>query len=502
MKQRSHTYFKTLASVILLSLLLLACSKQENGVIRFGMSNMPANLNPLFSTDAASSRIGRLLFQRLIDFDAAKKPVPSIADWQLITSQHYRFTLNESVRPFHNNQLLTANDVKATYAFVLDEKNASPHRASLKLIEKIETPDDRTIDFYLSRVDPLFPGYLVMGILPEELISKKHPFERKPVGSGPIKFIDWPEDGRLIVERQIDQQKIEFLHVPNPTVRVLKLMRGEIDLVQNDLPPELITYLTDEEKLHIVKARGSNFAYLGFNLEDEDLSNIKIRQALSFAINRDEIIQYVFGNSARKAHSLLPADHWAGNPNLEKIVYSPKKAEHILAELGYNKSKPLELSYKTSSDPFRIRIATIMQSQLAEVGIKMDIRSYDWGTFYGDIKSGRFQLYSLAWVGIKTPDIFRYVFHSSAVPPNGANRGRFSNAKMDEAIEKAEAQPDIDSQSKFYREVQQIALDQLPYVPLWYENHVAITRGSVENYTLSWDGNYDGLLNIQKTTTK
>ena len=492
----------SLATICLICISLLSCSKQENGVIRFGMSNMPANLNPLYATDAASSRIGRLLFQRLIDFDEAMKPIPGIADWEIVSPRQYRFTLNDRVRPFHNKTQLTARDVKASYDFILNEANASPHRASIKLIEKIETPDDRTIDFFLNRTDPLFPGYLVMGILPEELIKSKHAFERKPIGSGPVKFIEWPEDGKLIVERQSDKQKIEFLHVPNPTVRVLKLMRGEIDLVQNDLPPELINFLADEHKLNIIKTRGSNFAYLGFNLEDKELSNLAIRQAVSYAINRDEIIQYVFGNSARKANSLLPPDHWAGNPALKEIDYSPEKAIQILEPLGYNRNNPLLLSYKTSSDPFRIRLATIMQSQLAEVGIKMDIRSYDWGTFYGDIKNGRFQLFSLAWIGIKTPDIFRYVFHSSAIPPNGANRGRFSDVRMDKAIESAESQTNLISQATYYQQVQKIALEELPYVPLWYENHVAITRNGVDNYTLSWDGNYDGLLNIHKTAAQ
>ena len=126
----------------------------------------------------------------------------------------------------------------------------------------------------------------------------------------------------------------------------------------------------------------------------------------------------------------------------------------------------------------------------------MDLRSYDWGTFYGDIKSGRFQLYSLSWVGIKMPDIFRYVFHSDAVPPNGANRGRLNNAKIDALIEQAEQAQTLETQAALYRELQVLLFKALPYVPLWYEDHVLVSRQRVSGYTLAADGNYDGLNSV------
>ena len=120
----------------------------------------------------------------------------------------------------------------------------------------------------------------------------------------------------------------------------------------------------------------------------------------------------------------------------------PKRPVHLLAQAGFTSDRPVRLTYTTSSDPFRIRLATILQHQLAEVGIECDLRSYDWGTFYGDIKAGRFQLYSLSWVGIKTPDIFSYVFHSRSIPPHGANRGRFIDDTANRLIDEAEAAQD------------------------------------------------------------
>jgi len=131
-----------------------------------------------------------------------------------------------------------------------------------------------------------------------------------------------------------------------------------------------------------------------------------------------------------------------------------------------------------------LRLATLIQHQLAQVGIQVQIRSYDWGTFYGDIKAGRFQLYSLAWVGIKLPDIFRYVFHSQAIPPAGANRGRYRNPEVDRLIERAERENDL------HRD--------LPYVPLWYEDNVVALRAAVRGYILTGDGNFDGLIQAHK----
>ncbi len=486
--------------LVLASLLFLgACINKttQNQELRFGLASMPSNLDPRFATDASSSRIGRLLFQKLVSFNEAKQPIPSIADWKKISDTHYRFTLNKKANNFHNGTTLTSADVKATYDFILNKENASPHRASIALIEAVTTPDEKTIDFHLSKLDPLFPGYLVVGIMPAKLIKENHDFNLRPIGSGPYQILTHSKDGKLSIERLSDKLSVRFLHVPNPTVRVLKMMRKEVDIVQNDLMPELIQYLDASGQVNIHKMNGSRFSYIGFNMEDPDLKNLNIRKAIAHGIDREEIMHFVFGNSARLANSILPPDHWAGSADLKGYEYNIEKAKALLAKFGYSLDKPLMLTYKTSSDPFRIRVATIYQHQLKKIGIEMDIRSYDWGTFYGDIKAGRFQLYSLSWIGIKTPDIFYYTSHSDAVPPNGANRGRYIDKHADELISKASSFVDLKTQSRYYAELQRYLLDQLPYIPLWYEDNVVITQKSISNYAISSDGNYDGLINVK-----
>ena len=198
------------------------------------------------------------------------------------------------------------------------------------------------------------------------------------------------------------------------------------------------------------------------------------------------------------ADSILTPDHWAGLKSAQGYEYKPARSRELLKQAGYDQGHPLQLEYKTSSDPFRIRIATIIQQQLARIGIIVSLRSFDWATFYGDIKSGRFQMYSLSWVGIKNPDIFRYVFHSQSAPPKGANRGHYSSPLVDQLIEKAESSIDIDQRAAYYRQIQQALLLDLPYVPLWYEEHFIASNANITGYQLVKDGNYDGLASVVK----
>ena len=302
----------------------------------------------------------------------------------------------------------------------------------------------------------------------------------------------------LNTSRISDNQIIEFIALKDPTVRVLKLLRGEIDLVQGNLPPEIVNWLDEKESILVKRKQGNTFTYIGFNLEDAKTGDINIRNAIAHAIDRDAIIQYVMGESARKAGAFFTPDHWAGHSGLTGVEYNPEKAKRLLRQAGYDLLTPLKLTYKTSNNPFRLRLATIIQDQLKSVGIDVDIRSYDWGTFYGDIKVGRFQMYSLSWVGLKMPDIFRYVFHSSSIPPNGANRGRFIDAHVDSIIESAEIEPSLSKQAAYYRDLQQVLFDALPYVPLWYEDNVLALRNNIQGYALSSDGNFDSLEHITR----
>ncbi len=487
------------AVVFLFFFSISGCADQEQSEkIRFGLTTDPVTLDPRFATDAVSDRINRLLYSRLVDFDHNFQVIPVLASWKKITPQHYRFTLSNRDRVFHDGSKLTSKDVKASYESVLDSATASPHRSSLNMIERIETSDTETIDFHLNKSDPQFPGRLTLGIVPAVLLEKNQPFNKLPMGSGAMKFLAWPQSGDLLLERIHDQQVIEFITVKDPTVRVLKLIRGELDLFQGDIPQEIFGWLKKQPEVNVSRGKGNTFSYLGFNMQDPVVGQLKVRRAIAYALDKEAIIKFVFKNTAREASAIFSPEHWAGTPQLSGYKRDLNQAKILLLELGYDENNPLKIIYKTSNNPFRIRLATVIQHQLKQVGIELAIQSYDWGTFYGDIKSGHFQMYSLSWVGLKLPDIFRYVFHSDSVPPEGANRGRYSDQQVDSLIEMAEAEPDQSKQAGYYRKIQELLLDQLPYVPLWYEDNVLVERKNLEGYELAVDGNYDGLLKVFK----
>ena len=446
------------------------------------LAQAPLNLDPRYATDAASERANRLIYRPLVDFDAHSKPVPALADWHMLTPTHYRFTLRQPVQAFHDGSALTAADVAATYTSLLALRD-SPHTAEFANISSIQTPDINTIDFKLKNADDSFPARLIIGILPVALIKSGHDFAHAPIGNGPLKLVSW--QGALKLERVNDGQRFSLIEVKDPTVRILKLLRGEADLLQGDLPPELVRYLQRQPGIQLQTASGGNYSYLGFNLQDPQLMRLQVRQAIAHAIDREAIIRSALVAGSREAGAILPPEHWAGNAGLRAYDYNPRLARQLLQQAGV--SLPLKLVYKTSTDAQRVRLATILQAQMAAAGIALEIRSLDWGTFFDDIKHGKFQLYGLTWVGIKTPEIYRLAFHSDAIPPKGANRGHFHDATLDKLIE-----------SQDWQAATERIHAQLPYVPLWYEGQFVAMRRDISGYALQADGNWDGLATIHR----
>ncbi len=208
-----------------------------------------------------------------------------------------------------------------------------------------------------------------------------------------------------------------------------------------------------------------------------------MREAIAHAINRPAIIQYAMIGGTREATAILPPEHWAGNAALKSYDYNPQLARQLLEQAGVK--LPLKLTYKTSTDAQRVRLATIMQAQMREAGIELKISSLDWGTFFQDVKQGNFQLYGLTWVGIKTPEIYAKAFHSKNTPPDGFNRGRFANSQVDALLDKQD-----------WQAATTLIHEQLPYIPLWYEGQFAAMRKDLKYYNPKPDGNWDDLKTV------
>jgi len=462
--------------------LLAACGQpQQHDEIRMALAQAPINLDPRYASDAASERINHLIYRPLVDFDEQSKPQPNLADWQIISPTHYRFQLLDSSL-FHDGTELDASDVAATYNSLLALRD-SPHTAEFANIESIAVVDEKTVDFMLDQPDDIFPSRLIIGILPAEKVEARHDFSRQPIGNGPLRFVRW--QGTLQLLRDADQQRFVLEEVKDPTVRVLKLLRGEVDLLQGDLQPELVKYLKAQPEIQVSEVQGSNYSYLGFNLQDAVLNKPEVRRAIAHAIDRPAILQEVLVGGSREAGSILPPEHWAGHDNLPMYEYNPQLARELLQQAGV--TLPLKLVYKTSTDAQRVRLATVIQAQMREAGIELEILSLDWGTFFDDVKHGKFQLYGLTWVGIRTPEIYRLAFHSDSVPPKGANRGRFADLVTDSLIEQSD-----------WPAVGERVHEMLPYVPLWYEGQFAVMRNNISGYVVKSDGSWNGLATVKK----
>ena len=457
--------------------------------IVFAISQAPLNLDPRYASDAASERLNRLLYQSLVDFDIHTQPQPSVASWQQLNPLSYQFTLNEKRRHFYypasagakaKTRKLTAYDVKATYDSITSITD-SPHSAEFSNLKNIIVANERTVLFYLNAPDRHFPAKLLLGILPAELVKSQHDFARLPVGSGPLVLLDSHNKWRL--QRLDDGQQISLIEVKDPTVRMLKLVHAEVDLIQGDLPPESVRYLQAKPGLTVKTAVGVNFSYLGLNMQDPQLKKLKVRQALAHAIDRQAIIDKAMLRHSRLGGAILPPEHYAQQQTLPAYAYDPALARRLLQEAGV--SLPLRLVYKTSTDAQRLRLATIMQAQMRVAGIDLEIRSLDWATFFAEIKQGNFQLYGLTWVGVKTPEIYAQAFASDSVPPKGFNRGRYQDAELDKLLSTDD-----------WQAVTQRVHQQLPYIPLWYEGQFAAMQKGMQNYSPKADGNWDDLATI------
>jgi peptide/nickel transport system substrate-binding protein len=466
-------------------LALAGCESAQQDVLVFAVAKPPASLHPLLASDATSERINALLYQPLVKFDSAQRPLPGAVRWEALSETRYRLRFNGEPAPFSNGSRPTLLDVEAVLAMASHDSR-SPHAATLAHVASLHREGEH-LDVFLSRPDPRFAEKLHLGLAPAELLPGDD-LIRGPVGSGAFVFERWDAQNAWSLRRKRDGQRIHFEAVPDPTMRALKLKRGEVHLMQNDLPYELYAHLQQEGAVRLQYSPGSTFSYLGFNLRDEHAGNRSIRAAVAHAIDRDALVRYLFQGFAEPTNTLLRPEHWSANPNLQAYAYKPQESRRLLAALGYSPARPLQLSYKTSTDPFRLRIAAALQAQLAQVGIELQIQSYEWGTFFADIKAGNFQLYSLSWVGIRSPDIFRYVYHSDSLPPGGANRGGYVSAEADRLIEMAEQSP-AQQAAVLYRDAQARIHHDLVYVPLWHEHNLLLSRG-VQTPAPQSDGAY------------
>jgi peptide/nickel transport system substrate-binding protein len=274
----------------------------------------------------------------------------------------------------------------------------------------------------------------------------------------------------------------------------LELEKGSGDVAINSLPMDSLPILATRPNLAIEEVPGTEVQYLGLNLRDPLLRDLRVRQAIACAINRDLIIRTLQLGKAQSADSLLPTSHWAWTDQVPKYTYDPARAAQLLDQAGHPAGANgvrIHLTMKTSTDESARLLAAVLQQQLRTVGIVLDIRSFEAATFLADVRSGAFQIYSLRWIGgNEQPDIFSYVFSTASFSPKGANRSHYSNPQLDALLDDAAVSADADRRKTDYLEAQQILARDLPAVNLWYRDTVVVHNRRLTGVVPSPSGSY------------
>ncbi len=483
------------AAPVLLATLLVSCGAPQpraNEVV-VALESAPLNLDPRLATDQASARIMEAMLGGLVVPDPEGTFQGDLAEsWEVLDDGlRYRFHLRPGVT-FHDGRPFGARDVVWTYGSLLDGSVTSAKTGAFPQVKGFVEVGPLTVDCELS--EPYgallvnFTSYV--GIVPHG--SDPDSFNRKPVGTGPFRLIERsPEkvvleafDGFWAGRPALD--RVVFKHVPDATIRTLELHKGSTHLVANDLPPDVVAKLRDDPEFQVVESPGSNYAYVGLNLEDPILSDVRVRRALAHAIDRPKLLETIWRGLGTLTETMIRPGHWAHNERVERIPYDPARARELLDEAGYPDPQGPEprfrLTFKTSTRETFVLQAQGIQSMLAEVGIEVAVRSFEFATFYNDIKQGNFQLFTLIWTGVIDPDIYSYIFRTDRIPPDGANRGRYRNPEIDRLTEEGVRRYELAERRPYYLEAQEILARDLPYISLFIRSNYGVMPTELQGF--------------------
>ena len=511
MRRRCRVRSAVLAAILISVLAATACGPSQPaidpGYLTVGVRSAPNNLDPRIGTDEASGRVAQLIYSRLMRIDEQLRVVPNLAS-RLDNPDPltYIATLRSGVR-FHDGHELTAKDVVYTFGSFLDPAFVSPYKGAFRMLASVRALDTYVVEFKLKEPFGSFPIQLVFPIVPADAGNS---LRTSPIGTGPYRFVRYAVDDEVVLsafdgywDGRPQNKGVILKVIPDETMRGLELRKGSIDLVINDLPPD-IAYQLQKDNLRLTQAPGVDYSYIAFNMRDRLLSDKRVRHAIAYAVDRDAIVTYLRRGLATPAIGILAPMAWAFEPSVVQFAHDPARAKHLLDEAGYpdpdgdGPRTRFTLTLKTSTDEFFRLQATVLQQALREVGIGVEVNSYEFATMYADVLKGNFQLVTMQWVGVTDPDMLRRVFHSSQIPPSGFNRGHYSNPAVDALIDAAGAAATESERRRDYSEAQKLIAEDAPYISLWYKTHVAVTQPGITGLRLGPQADMLSLKDVKK----
>ncbi|QEM68386.1 peptide-binding protein [Geobacter sp. FeAm09] len=463
-----------------------------------------STLIPLLATDTSSHAVAGQIYNGLVKYDKDLKIVGDLAESFTISPDGLTITfhLHRGVK-WHDGAPFTARDVLYTYRVVIDPKTPTAYAEDFKQVKGIAAPDDYTVRVTYGA--PFAPALASWGtaILPAHLLEgkdiTKSPLARAPVGTGPYRFKEWVAGQKIVLEANHDYfegrpwiDRYIYRIIPDTSTMYMELKAGAIDMM--GLTPVQYARQTTgtrfTSQFNKYRYPSSSYVYMGYNLRHPLFKDKRIRQALTAAIDKDELIHGVLFGMGQKAVGPIPPGRWAYNPNVRDIAYDPKHAAELLAQAGWREKnsagilmkdgKPFSFTILTNQgNQQRLLTAQIIQQRLRYVGIDVKIRIVEWATFLKEfVDKGNFEAVMLGWTTTPDPDMFD-VWHSSKTNPGELNFVGFKSAEVDRLLVEGRSTFDLEQRRKAYFRIQEIMADEQPYTFLYVPDALPVVSARI-----------------------
>ena len=463
-----------------------------------------STLIPVLATDAASHDVAGQIYNGLVKYDKNLTIVGDLADSFDVSKDGLTITfhLRHGVK-WHDGAPFTSRDVLYTYRIIIDPKTPTAYAEDFKQVRSIATPDDYTVR--VSYASPFAPALASWGtsILPAHLLAgkdiTKSPLARQPVGTGPYLFKEWIAGQKIVLEANpayfegrpwIDRYIYRI--IPDTSTMYMELKAGAIDLMSLT-PVQYARQTTSQQftsRFNKFRYPSSGYLYMGYNLRHPLFKDKRIRQAITAAIDKDELIHGVLFGMGQKAHGPIVPGRWAYNPNVKDIAYDPRHATDLLAQAGWREKnssgilvkngKPFQFTILTNQgNQQRLLSAQIIQQRLKFIGIDVKIRIVEWATFLKEyIDKGNFEVVMLAWNISQDPDMYD-VWHSSKTNPGELNFIGFKNAEVDRLLIEGRSTFDMEKRKRAYFRIQEILAEEQPYTFLYVPDALPVVSARI-----------------------
>ena len=478
------------------------------GVLIVGQIAEPKSLDPHAVTAVNDFRILMNVYDGLVRYkDGTLEVEPALAESWTISDDGtvYTFDLRDGVS-FHDGSPLTAEAVKFNFDRMLDENHpfydTGPFPLSFffSAIDSVTAEDADTVTFTLKEPYAPFLSNLAyptgLIVSPEAVKEFGKDFGRHPSGTGPFRFAEWESNAKVVVVRNEDYwggapalEAVVFRPITDANTRVAEMLAGGIDLMV-EVPPDSVATFTDDASFQVHEQAGPHVWFLILNAKEGPLADKKMRQAVNYAIDKKALVENVLQGTAEVAAGPTPpAFAWAYNEELDPYPYDPAKAKSLIEEAGHAGA---ELTFYVTEggsgmlDP--VPMGAAIQADLAEVGLEVNIETYEWNTFLGKVNpglEGKADMAEMAWM-TNDPDTLPYLaLRSEAFPDKGGfNSGYYSNPEVDKLLEAARRSTDQEERAELYKQMQAIVHDDAPwaFIANWKQN--AVTSAAVDAFSL------------------